>query len=179
MSVVKPSSIELRRLAEEAAAPAQAVVEDITVRPAGKRSIVTVTVDAEFDLPLDTIAEISRELSAALDVSTVMGEKPYVLEVTTRGATADLCLARHWRRAIGRRVNVKYRPDRAEQLQLLGTVVAVDGDAEDFTVTVRPVDADSGADGQEHQTLTAAAIESATVELDFRGRLRTGDDDGH
>ena len=70
----------------------------------GKRRVLRVVVDADGGVPIDSITEISRELSNALDASDVMGSQPYTLEVTSRGAERPLMLPRHWRRNVGRLV---------------------------------------------------------------------------
>ena len=61
-------------------------------------------VDADGGVSLDAIAEVSRELSAALDAAAAMGEVPYTLEVSSPGVDRPLTEPRHWRRAVGRLV---------------------------------------------------------------------------
>jgi ribosome maturation factor RimP len=55
---------------------------------------------------MDDIAKATREVSRVLDDSTVMGEQPYTLEVTSPGTDRPLTLPRHWRRNEGRLVKV-------------------------------------------------------------------------
>ena len=57
--------------------------------------------DADGGVSLDDIAVVSRDLSTALDDSTVMGDQPYTLEVSSPGVDRPLTERRHWRRAIG------------------------------------------------------------------------------
>ena len=73
-------------------------LEDVTVTPAGKRSLLRVVVDADDGVSLDDVATVSRTVSAALDTSDVMGSGPYVLEVTSPGVDRPLTEPRHWRR---------------------------------------------------------------------------------
>ncbi len=80
-------------------------LEGIVVRPAGKRTQVIVTVDADV-VDSDGLATISRVISEALDDSAAMGEQAYTLEVTSRGVGTPLTLPRHWRRNLGRLVAV-------------------------------------------------------------------------
>ncbi len=84
-------------------------LEDVVVRQAGKRRLVRIVVDHDGGLPLDLVAELSREISRALDDADVLGEAPYVLEVTSPGVDRPLTQARHWRRAVGRLVLVTPR----------------------------------------------------------------------
>lgn len=82
-------------------------VEFVTVRRAGRRTVVVVAVDADGGISLDDIAGFSLPISEALDDSAVMGEAPYTLEVTSPGVHRPLTLPRHWRRAAGRLVRVQ------------------------------------------------------------------------
>lgn len=82
-------------------------VEYVSLRRAGRRTVVVVAVDTDGGVMLDDIAEYSREISEALDESDVMGELPYTLEVTSPGVNRPLTLPRHWRRAQGRMVRVR------------------------------------------------------------------------
>ncbi|NNG40377.1 ribosome maturation factor RimP [Flexivirga sp. ID2601S] len=98
-------------------APLGLVVEDITVMPAGKRRLVRVLVDREFPadadptapvppLDLDQIADATRAVSDRLDETDAMGEQPYVLEVSSPGTDRPLTQPRHFRRNVGRLVEV-------------------------------------------------------------------------
>jgi ribosome maturation factor RimP len=79
-------------------------LEDVTVTPAGRRSLLRLIVDSDDGVSLDDVATLSRTVSAALDDSDVMGAGPYVLEVTSPGVDRPLTEPRHWRRATGRLV---------------------------------------------------------------------------
>ncbi|MDR7168847.1 ribosome maturation factor RimP [Nocardia kruczakiae] len=76
----------------------------------GPQARVTVTIDGDETVDLDTIAEVSSEISEALDEAVDVGETPYLLEVTTPGVERPLTAPRHWRRARGRKVRVRMRP---------------------------------------------------------------------
>jgi ribosome maturation factor RimP len=81
-------------------------LEAVRVTPAGRRRLLRVVVDRDGGLSLDDAAQVSRDLSAALDASNVMGDFPYTLEVTSPGVDRPLSEPRHWRRAAGRLVTV-------------------------------------------------------------------------
>ena len=84
-------------------------LEDVTVTSAGRRSLVRVIVDADGGVDLDAVAEVSRVVSEALDGDADGGAAfagPYVLEVSSPGVDRPLTEPRHWRRAIGRLVQV-------------------------------------------------------------------------
>ncbi|HUZ27104.1 MAG TPA: ribosome maturation factor RimP [Streptosporangiaceae bacterium] len=79
-------------------------LEGVRITAAGRRRLLRLVVDADGGVSLDDIARASRELSAVLDDSSVMGEQPYTLEVSSPGVDRPLTERRHWRRAIGRLV---------------------------------------------------------------------------
>jgi ribosome maturation factor RimP len=85
-------------------------LEAVEVIPAGKRRLLRVVVDGDGPNGtgplLDDIAEASNALSAALDGADVTGSSPYTLEVSSRGVTRPLVQPRHWRRNLGRLVEV-------------------------------------------------------------------------
>ena len=79
-------------------------LEGIRVTSAGRRRVLRIVLDADGGVSLDDIALVSRDLSTALDDSSVMGDQPYTLEVSSPGVDRPLTERRHWRRAIGRLV---------------------------------------------------------------------------
>ena len=134
----------------------------IEIRPAGGRLRVRVIVDRDGGVDLDAVAALSSQLSEALDATDVLGEDPYVLEVTSPGVDRPLVLPRHWGRSVGRLVRVQ-----VGESQIVGRVESCDESS--VTVRLEP-------DGQS-QTLAYAQIDSAVVEIEFsRG---AGDDHGH
>src|ERR1700735_890549 len=60
-------------------------LEGVRVASAGRRRVLRIVLDADGGVSLDDIAVVSRDLSAALDDSTVMGDQPYTLEVSSPG----------------------------------------------------------------------------------------------
>ncbi|MFC8042101.1 ribosome maturation factor RimP [Nocardia sp. NPDC057353] len=86
-------------------------LEGVTV--AGGRSgqaKVTIVVDRDAATDLDTVAELSTDLSGLLDEAGDFGEAAYLLEVTTPGVERPLDAERHWRRARGRKARITLRP---------------------------------------------------------------------
>lgn len=85
-------------------------LETVEVIPAGKRRLLRVVVDGDGPNGsgplLDDIAEASKALSAELDRTDVAGNSPYTLEVSSRGVSRPLVQPRHWRRNLGRLVEV-------------------------------------------------------------------------
>lgn len=109
-------------------------LEELTVTPAGRRSVVRVVVDRDSGVTLDDVAEISRVVSEELDTQDDgMGRTPYVLEVTSPGVDRPLTEARHWRRNTGRLVTVAVGPAGSTE-QLTGRVIEVTGDGVELAV---------------------------------------------
>ena len=93
---------------EPAVAAAGYELEKVSVSPAGRRTVVRVVVDADTGVSLDDVATVSRAVTDVLDSqdTELFGDTPYVLEVTSPGVDRPLTEPRHWRRAIGRLVEV-------------------------------------------------------------------------
>lgn len=100
----------LRERLRERLAPVVAAVgadlEEVSLTPAGSRRVLRVVVDRDGGVDLDAVAEVSRAVDAALEAEDLLGGSPYLLEVTSPGVDRPLTLPRHWRRAVGRLVEV-------------------------------------------------------------------------
>ncbi len=100
-------------------------LEELTVSRAGRRHVLRVVVDGDHGVNLDTVADLSRAISAALDAAEeggpALSSAEYVLEVSSPGVDRPLVLPRHWRRNIGRLVSV-----RAGERPVTGRIIAVD-----------------------------------------------------
>jgi ribosome maturation factor RimP len=119
-----PTQVESELLAPLAALGLD--LEAVEFTPAGKRSVLRIAVDKDEGITLDDVAEATRAISEVLDESLALGERPYTLEVTSRGVDRPLTLARHWRRNAGRLVKVSL----IEGEDLFGRIITVeDGEA--------------------------------------------------
>jgi ribosome maturation factor RimP len=150
--------------------PLQLLAEEVTVTAAGRRSVLRVAVDrdiAAMDLPddsspvepltLDEVAEATKAVSVALDDSDAMGERAYVLEVTSPGIDRPLTLPRHFRRNTGRKVAVMTRA---------GTSVTGRIRAATPQTLHLVVEAERGADTSV-QLIPMADIAKAAVQVEF------------
>ena len=96
------------------------------------RVIVEAPIGAD-GIDSDTLAEVSRAVSKALDVADpIDGE--YLLEVSTPGAERELTKVDHWLRQVGRLVRVKLRAGghvsgRVVDADESGATIDVDGNA--------------------------------------------------
>lgn len=139
-------------------------LDDLTVVPAGKRSLLRVTVDGDGSLgtgpTLDEIAVATRAVSEALDASPLTGSGPYVLEVSSRGVGKPLTRPAHWRRNLSRLVQVG-----VENVTLTGRIV-------DCTEDGVTLDVD-GVVG----TFPYAALSKPTVQVELNRKPDPGLDD--
>ena len=101
-------------------------LEDVTVTSAGRRSLVRVIVDSDGGVDLDAVADVSRAISEALDEGGDAFAGPYVLEVSSPGVDRPLTEPRHWRRAIGRLVQVTVGAGTVGAASIVGRVVSTD-----------------------------------------------------
>jgi ribosome maturation factor RimP len=112
-------------------------LEAMSLKRVGRRHQVRVIVDSDDALNLDTVADISRDISAALDEAEESGGDllagEYDLEVSSPGIDRPLTLPRHWRRNIGRLVKVTVA-DRA----VVGRVTAADESGVELDVDGQP-----------------------------------------
>lgn len=138
-------------------AAAGAELEDVSVKPAGKRSLVRVIVDSagDDDLDLDAVAAVSRAVDEALEA---LDEKQlpgaYTLEVSTPGVDRPLTQERHWRRAVGRLVDVR----RDGVADVVGRVRSIDGGAATLEVKGQDV------------VVPLADVRKAVVQVEFSRR---------
>jgi ribosome maturation factor RimP len=143
-------------------------LESVKVTSAGRRRLLRIVVDSDRGLSLDDAALASRELSAKLDASDVMGDMPYTLEVSSPGVDRPLTQPRHWQRALGRLVRVPLTGSPSSPVQ--GRVVAADADTVVLDV--------NGT----HRRFGYAALGAGKVQIEFDRPNEgpgTGEPDGH
>ncbi|MFC4030571.1 ribosome maturation factor RimP [Streptomyces polygonati] len=159
-------SERLRALLQPLAEKAGLELEEVTVTAAGKRRQLMVVVDAEDGVQLDAVAELSREVSQALDASDAMGETEYVLEVTSPGTDRPLTEPRHFRRNAGRLVKLQLK----ERGELIARIMTVDDTGLGLEVP--------GVKGRKPKPARAdfAEIARARVEVEFN-RKADGEDE--
>ncbi len=98
-------SAEIRQLVEPTLAPDQFVVDVLVSAKKGPGKVL-VLVDGDQGVNIDSCAEISRQLSKALDDRNLMGDN-YLLEVSTPGVDHPLRLNRQYPKHIGRNLKIK------------------------------------------------------------------------
>lgn len=136
-------------------------LEAVELTPAGKRRVLRIAVDQDGGVTLDDIAIATKKVDSVLDDSNVMGEMPYLLEVTSRGVDSPLTLPRHWRRNTDRLVKVTL----VEGGEMTGRITTSDDDKVLLDV-----------DGDERE-LPYADIAKARVQIEFNRRRTDKEDD--
>jgi ribosome maturation factor RimP len=168
-----PSSAGVEQALTELLAPVLAgqavVVEELRLVPAGKRKVLRILVDRDpyagdqhapedtiDGLSLDEVAQISRTVSSCLDALTdeqdPLAGTTYTLEVSSPGVERALTLPRHFRRNVGRLVDL--RTTAGASLRCRITAATPD------SVTVQT--------GHGPRELGWGEIEAATVQVEFR-----------
>jgi ribosome maturation factor RimP len=154
----------LREIIEPVVAAAGYDVEGLDLSRAGRRHLVRLTVDGDGGVNLDAVAVISRQVSRALDDAEeregelLVGE--YELQVSSPGVDRLLTAPRHWRRNVGRLVQVK-----AGERQVTGRVLAADPDEVVLDV------------GGAHQRVPYGQLGGGRVQLEFTRLAELTDDE--
>ena len=102
---------------------------DIELRREGSRSgrVLRLYLDKEGGPNMEDLSQVSRELSALLDVHDVV-EGAYTLEVSSPGINRPLKLPEHFERFIGKTVRVRTRDLVQGRRSFLGTLLDVMND---------------------------------------------------
>ena len=143
-------------------------LEAVKVTSAGRRRLLRIVVDSDHGVSLDDAAQASRELSAKLDTSDVMGDMPYTLEVSSPGVDRPLTQPRHWQRARGRLVQVPLAESPSDPVR--GRVV--EADASDVVLDI---------DGTRRR-FAYPALGAGLIQIEFdrpNEAPDTGEPDGH
>src|SRR5688572_23160705 len=123
---------EIKKLAESFLKDESHFVVDVICSLRNNPKKLLVILDGDTGINIDDCAELSRELSAALDTSNII-DGAFVLEVSTPGLDQPLKTKRQYVKNVGRNVKVKLkdktvegklsaiRENRIEVLQQIGS----------------------------------------------------------
>lgn len=114
--------------------------------------------DAGRKVTIDDCATVSRHLEAWLDASGVLGNR-YVLEVSSPGMERPVRWLAHWRRFVGREVDVRLR-DRG---RVRARIAAVDAEHDTVTLVIP---------GGETVTVPVEEARDATLAVNWETALR-------
>ena len=119
---------EVRDLAEAVARRRSLLLWDVEMGGQPGRSVVRVFVDAEGGVDIDTVAEVSEEISRGLDLKDPIGGR-YTLEVSSPGLERNLRLPKHFELSVGKRVVMKTKERLVGNSHRLEGVIASAADA--------------------------------------------------
>jgi len=144
-------------------------LEDLQIQQAGRREIVRVVIDCDGGVSIDLVAELSRQVSQALEEEPLnsLFAGTYVLEVSSPGVDRPLTELKHWRRAIDRLVEVQMRDGSV----VLGRVAAVT----ENEVTLEVAEGKASA----RQSIPLSLVELGRVQVEFNRTTTEGAEDGH
>jgi ribosome maturation factor RimP len=123
-------------------------LEDLTITSAGKHRILTVVVDSEKHLTLDEVTAVTKSLSEVVENLSEIGDLPFTLEVTSPGVDRPLTLPRHWRKNVGRLINITLN----DESKVNGRI----GESTDSDVQIG------------ESKINFADIKKATIEIEFK-----------
>ena len=124
------------------------ILEEVEIRKAGRRLLVQIILDSEHNLNLDEIASASRKLDLIIEEENLLGDQAFTLEVSTRGIDRPLTHIRHFKKNIGRKVEIQ-----------TGT--------ETFTDRIKNVEGQV-VGFEEHESLDLSTIENAVLQIEFK-----------
>jgi ribosome maturation factor RimP len=123
-------------------------LEDLNITLAGRRSLLTIIVDADRHLSLDEVTVATKAISEIVENIPALGSTPFTLEVTSPGIDRPLTKPRHWRKNIDRLVKVIT----IDGSQILGRIKSASEDS----ATV------------DEQNIKYLDIKRATLEVEFK-----------
>jgi len=139
---------EISAVITPALAKLEFYLEDITITSAGKRSMLTVIVDADAHLSLDQVTVATKAIGELVEGIQSLGDTPFTLEVTSPGIDRPLTKPRHWRKNIDRLVKIVLQDGK----EVKGRIKS----ATDTTATVDQVG------------INFSDIKRATLEIEFK-----------
>jgi ribosome maturation factor RimP len=122
---LKDTEALLEELIDPVVAGAGLRLVSVDVERRGKRLVVTVCLDREGGIDVDTCAEMSEEISRYLDVEDIISES-YNLEVESPGLQRILRKPREFRCFIGREVEIVLRQAFEGRQKIQGRLKAAD-----------------------------------------------------
>lgn len=139
-------------------AKADLFLEALLISTAGKHRIIRILVDRldpRISLSLDEVTAVTKPISTCLDELSILGERPFTLEVSSPGVDFPLTLPRHW----------------VKNQNRLAVITLTTG--EDFTGRISSSDEKSATisiEGKraESRIVVFEDISHATIEIEFK-----------
>lgn len=157
---------EVRDLAEAVTRRRSLRLWDVEMGGQPGRSVVRVYVDAEGGVDLDTVAEVSEEISRGLDLRDPIDGR-YTLEVSSPGLERTLRSPEHFEASVGCSVVVKTtEPLLGNSHRIQGRIAGVDPAEGRLKLLVEP---GAAAEGATHEiAVPLEAIRSARTVFEWK-----------
>jgi ribosome maturation factor RimP len=126
-----PHLSQIEQLARKIAESEGLELMDLEYKMGQSRSLLRIFIDKNGGVTLTDCENVSRQLSAVLDVNDLVKEA-YILEVSSPGMDRPFRTDQDYQRSVGRTVRISYEED-GKILQLMGVLKEVD----DQSVTVQ------------------------------------------
>ena len=141
MSSAAPREVDgrLKQIVEKAVSSRGAELIDLFHVRSSKRQIVRVVADKVGGISVEDCAEVSRRVSADLDMAEVIDGR-YTLEVSSPGIDRPLKTAADFRRKVSRKVSVRLEEAGSKPETVEGTIDAVTEDSVTVGGRVLPLD---------------------------------------
>ncbi len=123
---------EVKDLAEAVAERRSLLLWDVEMGGQPGRNVVRVFVDADGGVDLETVAEVSEEISRGLDLRDPIGGR-YTLEVSSPGIERSLKTPLHFELSVGKKVVMKTKERLVGDSHRLEGIIAA---AEDSAVRI-------------------------------------------
>lgn len=155
----------VRELVEPIASDLQLDLYDVEQRGGTMRVTLDTPAGSDGSVDLDQLALATRLISRELDHQDPIPGR-YTLEVTSPGVERSLRTPAHFRREVGKTVNVRLSDVVAEQRRIEGVLVAAD----DSTATLRVVEGDEISE----RVIELASIDRARTVFEWGPQPKPG-----
>jgi ribosome maturation factor RimP len=126
-----PPLHEIEELTRKIAESEGLELMDLEYKTGPSRNLLRVFIDKDGGVTLSDCENLSRQLSAVLDVNDLLKDA-YVLEVSSPGVDRPFRTDHDYQRSVGRNVRITFEDESGKILQSVGLLTAIDND----TVTI-------------------------------------------
>ena len=122
-----PPLHEIEELTRKIAQSEGLELMDLEYKTGQARNLLRVFIDKDGGVTLSDCENISRQLSAVLDVNDLLKDA-YVLEVSSPGLDRPLRTDHDYQRSVGRNVRITFEDESGRITQSVGLLTAIDND---------------------------------------------------
>jgi len=120
-----PPLHEIEELARKIAESEGLELMDLEYKTGQSRNLLRVFIDKDGGVTLSDCENLSRQLSAVLDVNDLL-KNAYVLEVSSPGVDRPLRTDHDYQRSVGRAVRITFEDESGKVMQNVGLLTSVD-----------------------------------------------------